>query len=174
LYYIGSFPLSRPKSSRFQKTTLTQFQAANSPDKPLIDLSRGEQEKILDEVSEAIEDALTNPLEPSSAESGAPPGRIWYVPSKPSRFFLGRDALLAQLHDTLATHGTVALTGMGGIGKTQAALAYAHAQREHYRTVLWVSAASREDLVSGLVVLAGVLKLPERDAKEQALAVSAV
>jgi hypothetical protein len=160
--------------SRFPKTTLAQFQAVNSLDEPLIDLSRSKREKILVEVSEAIEDALTNPLEPSPAETGTPPGRIWHVPPKLSRFFLGRDALLTQLHNTFAIHGAVALTGMGGIGKTQAALAYAHAQREHYRTVLWVSAASREDLVSGLVALAGVLKLPERDAKEQARTVSAV
>lgn len=47
--------------SRFPKTALAQFQAVNSPDKPLIKLSPGEQEEILVKVSEAIEDALTNP-----------------------------------------------------------------------------------------------------------------
>lgn len=50
--------------SRFEKTALTQFQAVNSPDKPLIELTRVEQEKILVQVSEAVEEALTNPWTP--------------------------------------------------------------------------------------------------------------
>lgn len=47
--------------SRFLKTNLAQFQAVNSPHKPLIKLSPGEQEQKLVEVGEAIEDALINP-----------------------------------------------------------------------------------------------------------------
>lgn len=47
-------------ASRFTRIpSLAQFQAVNSPNNPLIDLSRGEQERILVEVSEAIKDALT-------------------------------------------------------------------------------------------------------------------
>jgi hypothetical protein len=66
--------------SRFSKTTLAQFQATNSPDKPMIDLSRGEQEKIWLKVSEDIEDALTNPSKLSSAQTRTPPGRSTQVP----------------------------------------------------------------------------------------------
>jgi hypothetical protein len=130
--------------SRFGKTHLAQFQAVNSPDEPLIAMTRAEQEATLVQLSEAVEDAI-GPLQP---DTDRVPGQPWNVPlEKLSRFFTGREALLAHVHDTLSTTGRAALTGMGGIGKTQAALAYAHAHREAYTAGLWVLAASREDLI---------------------------
>ncbi len=44
--------------SRFKKTPLAQFQAVNPPGKPLLELSKSEQEKILVHVADVIEDAL--------------------------------------------------------------------------------------------------------------------
>src|SRR5438876_2136385 len=52
------------------------------------------------------------------------------VPYERNRFFTGRDTLLQQLHDRLTTTGPMALTqslaisGLGGIGKTQTAIEY--------------------------------------------------
>jgi hypothetical protein len=46
-------------ASRFLRTSnLSQFQAVNSPSAPLIDLPKGEQEAILEKVTEAIEASL--------------------------------------------------------------------------------------------------------------------
>jgi predicted ATPase len=78
------------------------------------------------------------------------------------------------LYEALQVRSAVALTGLGGIGKTQAALAYAYGQRQDYRAVLWVRAATREDLIAGFTTLATVLGLPERNAAEQAQTVAAV
>ena len=95
-------------------------------------------------------------------------------------FFTGRQEILERLQKVLLTEGTVALaqpqaiTGLGGIGKTQAALAYACAHRERYQAVLWVTAESKESLVSGFVAIAGLLGLSEKDAQDQRLAVAAV
>lgn len=63
---------------------------------------------------------------------------------------------------------------MGGIGKTQTALAYAYGYQQDYRAVLWVWAATRDDLIAGFTTLATVLGLPERNATEQAQTVAAV
>ena len=71
---------------------------------------------------------------------------------------------------TLTQHGKAALQGMPGVGKTQLALKYA----ERHRQDLWVSAASREALLSGFAALAEVLNLPERNEADQEKVVTAV
>jgi len=78
------------------------------------------------------------------------------------------------LRATLTQHGKAALQGMPGVGKTQLALKYAERHRQDYAACLWVSAASRETLLSGFAALAGVLDLPERNEADQAKAVAAV
>ncbi len=46
--------------SRFERTpSLSCFQAVNDPQKPLVQLRRGNREKVLDAVARAVEDALT-------------------------------------------------------------------------------------------------------------------
>jgi tetratricopeptide (TPR) repeat protein len=78
------------------------------------------------------------------------------------------------LRATLTAQGKAALQGMPGVGKTQLALKYAERHRKDYAAVLWVSAASRETLLSGFAALAGVLNLPERNEADQEKAVAAV
>lgn len=57
--------------------------------------------------------------------------------------FIGRTLLLEELHTLLEERQTVtvhALRGMGGVGKTQTAIEYAHRHSEHYQLVWWVDA----------------------------------
>ncbi len=63
---------------------------------------------------------------------------------------------------------------MPGVGKTQLALQYAKLHRKDYAAGLWVSAASRETLLSGFAALAEVLNLPERNEGDQKKVVAAV
>jgi hypothetical protein len=51
---------------------------------------------------------------------------------------------------------------------------YAHCHLDEYVYTFWATAHSREALVSAYLTVAGLLKLPESDAKDQALAVDAV
>jgi hypothetical protein len=88
-------------------------------------------------------------------------------------FFTGREQVLAELQKALAGHGRAALSGLGGVGKTQTAVEYGHRQLENYDHIFLVSAASREGLLSGYVTIAGLLKLLEADAHDQTLAVEA-
>ena len=108
------------------------------------------------------------------------PASAWNVPYVRNPYFTGREELLKQLHDNLAQNKAAALTqpqaisGLGGIGKTQTAVEYAYRYRDEYRYVLWVNAATRDELISSFVELAALLNLPERQEKDQLKIVVAV
>jgi tetratricopeptide (TPR) repeat protein len=102
------------------------------------------------------------------------------LPSPRNPFFLGREDLLVQVHrqlhagQTMALSQPPALSGLGGVGKTQVALEYAYRHAENYQAVFWVRADSRDALVAGFLEIAHTLHLPEQDERDQAVIVSAV
>ncbi len=105
----------------------------------------------------------------SKKEKPFPP--IWHVPHDENPLFTGREQILQQLHDTLLSQDAVVVTqtlsGLGGIGKTQLAVKYCHDYRQEYKAVLWARADPPELLVSDLLDIAKLLKLPECRLKEQ-------
>ena len=109
------------------------------------------------------------PLERKQQFTGPP----WNVPIPRNPFFTGREGVLGDVERELRAGGLVALTGMGGVGKTQIAAHFAHEHRCEYSAVLWASAASEATLLSDFAAIAGLLNLPEKDEKDQALAVAA-
>jgi NB-ARC domain len=89
-------------------------------------------------------------------------------------FFTGRERVLAELQEALTARGRVALSGLGGVGKTQTALEYAHRHLEEYGTVFLATADSHEALVSSYATIAGLLKVSEACVQNQTAAVEAV
>jgi tetratricopeptide (TPR) repeat protein len=87
-----------------------------------------------------------------------------------ARNFTGRDSELAELERLLKTGeqmGIVACHGLGGVGKTQLALAYAHHQRASTSVRWWIRADRRLTAVSDLVALASALGLTFLDDGDQ-------
>ncbi|HEX7628037.1 MAG TPA: toll/interleukin-1 receptor domain-containing protein, partial [Candidatus Methanoperedens sp.] len=100
------------------------------------------------------------------------------VPFQRNSYFTGREAVLEELHNTLnfkkAAALAQAISGLGGIGKTQTAVEYTYIYKIDYSAVLWVKADSGEALISNYAALAHVLDLPQKDEKDQNLIAAAV
>ncbi len=95
--------------------------------------------------------------------------------------FKGREDFMRRLHDSLTRPNGAqtaitsrALYGLGGIGKTRAAIEYAWAQQDDYTALLFVIAETPEALRRNLAALAGLLALPEREAAEDEARLAAV
>ncbi len=80
--------------------------------------------------------------------------------------FVGRTALLNQLHAMMSAseRSTVilpqSLHGLGGVGKTQLAIEYAHRYSDQYDLVWWIPAEDPAEVRRSMVELANYLKLP--------------
>ena len=100
----------------------------------------------------------------------SPPQRIFGGVPLRNAHFTGRVELLDRLHAMLRSGVTQtallphALHGMGGVGKTQIAIEYAHRYAAEYDLVWWLRADSLTTLRQGLAELADVMDLlPEGD-----------
>jgi Flp pilus assembly protein TadD len=104
---------------------------------------------------------------------------FWTVPSARNPHFTGRDDVLKTLRENLLQSSTAALTqpqaisGLGGIGKTQTAVEYAYRHRNDYSAVFWVRADSTLELSRGFVMIAKALDLPQANAQDEEAAVQA-
>lgn len=105
---------------------------------------------------------------PHEAPRAETPRRVWTIPP-PSRYFTGRDQDLEDLRTALlngrrASIGQVqAASGLGGIGKTQLALCYAHRHRGDYECGFFLSADSALALRSGLEAIGRALGLVSQE-----------
>src|SRR5262245_18781783 len=163
--------------SRFEKIeSLSRYQSINPPSEPLIKLRKGEQEEYLVKLSDDILHAMEESLKESVYASGEGQPRVFSVPFVRNRYFVGREEILDRLFTNFNYGGETvqALSGLGGIGKTQTALEYAYRHRADYSVVVWAKAHSRETLVIDFAAIAKLLGLPERDAEDQNLIVGSV
>ncbi len=124
-----------------------------------------------------LDDEEARQLLEASLTSPAP---LWGVTLPRNEFFTGREDILGILHRCLCIEQTrafpraIALTGLGGIGKTQTALEYAYQHALEYRAIFWIEAESLEHILFSLQRIAELLQLPERLATEQRRIIDAV
>jgi len=137
----------------------------HSPDEALLNVAQG--------IRKTVEALRAKPMPMISLQ-------VWTIPYPRNPFFTGREAVLTSVHDTLqagqptALAQAQAISGLGGIGKTQTAVEYAYRYRSAYPFVLWAKADTRETLLADLRTIATLLNLPEKDAQDQTLLVVAV
>jgi tetratricopeptide (TPR) repeat protein/CO dehydrogenase nickel-insertion accessory protein CooC1 len=97
----------------------------------------------------------------------------WNVPQR-NAVFTGRIRVLEELRDRLAGSVTAVvhqtLYGLGGVGKTQIALEYAHRFAANYDLVWWISAEQISLVRSSLAELATALQLPTGDSVREKVA----
>jgi tetratricopeptide (TPR) repeat protein len=89
---------------------------------------------------------------------------LWMVPYRQNRFFVGREELFERLSSAFTawkalTTPVVALSGLGGMGKTQMALEYAYRSLARYQAIFWINASSQETVVADMIMLAEILRI---------------
>jgi serine/threonine protein kinase len=103
---------------------------------------------------------------------------IWNVPHRRNPFFTGRTQVLTLLHETFCSKKmaikTQAVSGLGGIGKTQIAIEYVYRYHSEYQVILWVRGDTREKMLSDIADIAITLNLKEPHEQEQRRAIEAV
>lgn len=109
------------------------------------------------------------------------PKRIWYnnIPFAANAKFSGREDVLDAIDKSLVPESTmptlksIALFGMGGIGKTQIAIQYAYRNLEKFDAVLWVAADNAISIGQSFRTIANGLGLlgNEEETKDAAAAI---
>ena len=146
---------------------------------------------LVEKSADAAKDALLTGVNPERAKPKTPPPfpgprsvvnhpsfpgsppRLWNVPYHRNPFFTGRERILTSLYDKHARSNTIAssqpsaITGLGGIGKTQVAIEYVYRYRHHYKAVLWVTSETESKLIVDFVKIAQLLDLPEKNTEDQ-------
>ena len=102
------------------------------------------------------------------------------IPSGIAGRFYGREDALKYIEDALQPGQvarnvrSIALYGMGGVGKTQIALRYATIHRDSYDAILWISADNSIKMAQSFLEVAHRLQLiPDRqEAQDSSAAIS--
>ncbi|KAG9235722.1 P-loop containing nucleoside triphosphate hydrolase protein, partial [Amylocarpus encephaloides] len=69
------------------------------------------------------------------------------------------NAKMQERHDNASVPYAVAISGLGGVGKSQLALKYAETHKDRYNPILWVDATDKELVLSSFQRLAAELQL---------------
>jgi len=123
---------------------------------------------------------ITYPGTKEPLKQEKPPGKISNIPHPHNPNFTGRVDLFDCLSEALASGEraaftqTSAITGLGGVGKTQLALEYSYRHADDYQVVWWVRSEEPATLAADYAGLALRLDLPEKGTQDQRVTVEAV
>jgi tetratricopeptide (TPR) repeat protein len=141
-------------------------------DRTIVDLTRRDETQATDELLRALGYPAKLTVQPRATQVRPPryprtTPPVWRVPTR-NAVFTGRTEVLEQLHDRLvgtsmAVVAPMALHGLGGVGKTQVALEYAHRYMADYDLVWWIPSEQDELINPVLAPMAQTLGVRSRD-----------
>ncbi|GGK72226.1 FxSxx-COOH system tetratricopeptide repeat protein [Mangrovihabitans endophyticus] len=148
------------------------------PPRVLVDVMGPGEERVLEMVAAAL--ALDTAPLPGTAPTVRYPAELpphFHVSLTRNPRFAGRGGVIEDIRNRLITNephgGRLALTGLPGVGKTQAALEYVYRFAASYDGVWWISAAEQSRARVALANIAPSLGLPETGVEQQLAAVLA-
>lgn len=121
-----------------------------------------------------------NSTAPHLSRLPARPLSCWMVPYRRNPLFTGRSALLELLHERLqepvlpSPRLPLAVTGLGGMGKTQVVVEYAYQYRSSYQAILWMRAETFETLLVDCQTALDLLGVPGTTLQSPRLALVAI
>ncbi|MGB3458436.1 MAG: FxSxx-COOH system tetratricopeptide repeat protein [Halobacteriota archaeon] len=96
---------------------------------------------------------------------------IWNISQHRNPNFTGREGIMKALRLALISGEPAAwkqaITGMGGVGKTQLAVEYIYRHKTEYRVIWWVRSEELATMAADYASLAVDLNLPEKDSTDQ-------
>ncbi len=111
-------------------------------------------------------------------EKNSPYKTFWNVPFKRNPFFLGRENELKLIEDSLSSPNSIflikAVSGLGGVGKTQIAVEYCYRNKNKYSSIWWVNAENKATIVASYQELAKMLGLPINDDADNYIVIEVV
>jgi tetratricopeptide (TPR) repeat protein len=166
-YWAARDEPRRPVVSSFHRTSMARqaLQAAmTQPTNTRVDQTTPSRPSAIDapvHQPRAVPSSATGPVLPIS---NIPPRNL---------NFTGRDDLLSQLERSLdidQATAVVATHGLGGVGKTQLAMEYAHRHQADYDLIWWVPAETSLLVATSLAALASRLGLANDASQEDQVA----
>ncbi|KAF2189111.1 HET-domain-containing protein [Zopfia rhizophila CBS 207.26] len=125
---------------------------------------------IYGEGRKSAERRLRKEIEEPRNSKLPPPDRksVYIMPFERNLRFIGRESELSRIEKLLSQHGQttkVAITGLGGVGKTQLAIETVYWTIENQRdcSVFWIPATDPETLLQAYSAVAEELGIPGRD-----------
>jgi len=142
------------------------------------------KKQSIQELGFDLEDREQKPqqADDTTSEEGYPKQQsLWSMPyTRRNPFFTGREEILERLYHMLTkievgqSTRPVALTALGGVGKTQTVIEFVWRHRQDYQVVYWAKADDSDILAEEFVRLAHELKLPEATLPDQKQIITAL
>ncbi len=143
--------------SRYQNDkSLSEFQSINKPSQPVIDMEKGESEKLWDLLAARIEEALKSETgigtgikkdQPEAIESADVNSSLILLDLPPAvGIFINRDDYISGIKKMLSNKARKLLIVQGfiGIGKTQLAAKVVQEIKKQFEGILWINCQENE------------------------------
>ncbi|XP_066931781.1 uncharacterized protein [Clytia hemisphaerica] len=130
------------QTNQWIKSYLKQLSSAKADKTDVEDLAKSMNSRLNTKANKDEIDKLSNKVDQLSMESKSVNDTTkthWNLP-EPVSIFFGRESLIESIHLKLQQNQAIALSEMGGVGKTQTAAKFVQIHKDEYQKIFWISA----------------------------------